>query len=92
MPMLKFFMKYVLIYVPIIGLSWWALDMPFLKRYTKKQLEKNPNLVGKDVREMKRALKHYSLYQCMQRLMCLCIILHYQFYKPYIYYSLFSTL
>ena len=62
MPMLKFFMKYVLIYVPIIGLSWWALDMPFLKRYTKKQLEKNPKLVGKDVKEMKRALKHYSLY------------------------------
>ena len=61
-PMLKFFMKYVLIYVPIIGLSWWALDMPFLKRYTKKQLEKNPKLVGKDVKEMKRALKHYSLY------------------------------
>ena len=62
MPMLKFFMKYVLIYVPIIGLSWWALDMPFLKRYTKKQLEKNPKLAGKDVREMKRALKHYALY------------------------------
>ena len=36
--------------------------MPFLKRYTKKQLEKNPKLVGKDVTEMKRALKHYSLY------------------------------
>lgn len=62
MPMLKFFMKYVLIYVPVIGLSWWALDMPFLKRYTKKQLEKNPELSGKDVREMKRALKHYALY------------------------------
>ena len=62
MPMLKFFMKYVLIYVPVIGLSWWALDMPFLKRYTKKQLEKNPKLAGKDVREMKRALKHYALY------------------------------
>ena len=62
MPMLKFFMKYVLIYVPVIGLSWWALDMPFLKRYTKKQLENNPELRGKDVREMKRALKHYALY------------------------------
>ena len=62
MPMLKFFMKYVLIYVPVIGLSWWALDMPFLKRYTKKQLENNPELHGKDVREMKRALKHYALY------------------------------
>ena len=62
MPMLKFFMKHVLIYVPVIGLSWWALDMPFLKRYTKKQLENNPELHGKDVREMKRALKHYALY------------------------------
>lgn len=62
MPMLKFFMKYVLIYVPVIGLSWWALDMPFLKRYTKKQLEENPELSGKDIREMKRALKHYALY------------------------------
>ena len=61
-PMLKFFMKHVLIYVPVIGICWWALDMPFLKRYTKKQLEKNPKLVGKDVKEMKRALKHYSLY------------------------------
>ena len=60
--MLKFFMKYVLIYVPVIGLSWWALDMPFLKRYTKKQLENNPELRGKDLREMKRALKHYALY------------------------------
>ena len=62
MPMLKFFMKYVLIYVPVIGLSWWALDMPFLKRYTKKQLKNNPELRGKDVKEMKRALKHYALY------------------------------
>ena len=62
MPMLKFFMKYVLIYVPVIGISWWALDMPFLKRYTQKQLSKNPKLKGKDFNEMKRALKHYSLY------------------------------
>ena len=61
-PMLKFFMKHVLIWVPVIGLAWWALDMPFLKRYTKEQLEKNPKLGGKDVIEMKRALKHYALY------------------------------
>jgi 1-acyl-sn-glycerol-3-phosphate acyltransferase len=30
-PMLKFFMKHVLIWVPVIGLAWWALDMPFFK-------------------------------------------------------------
>ena len=39
-PMLKFFMKHILIYVPVIGICWWALDMPFLKRYTKEQIKK----------------------------------------------------
>ena len=32
MPFLKFFLKRQLIYVPIIGLAWWALDFPFMKR------------------------------------------------------------
>ena len=31
-PMLKFFLKQELIWVPVIGLAWWALDFPFLKR------------------------------------------------------------
>ncbi|MCH8180404.1 MAG: acyltransferase [Proteobacteria bacterium] len=31
-PLLKFFIKHELIYVPIIGLAWWALDFPFMKR------------------------------------------------------------
>ncbi|WP_374255375.1 acyltransferase [Aquabacterium sp.] len=31
-PLLKFFIKHELIYVPIIGLCWWALDFPFMKR------------------------------------------------------------
>ena len=56
-PMLKFFMKFVLIYVPVIGICWWALDMPFLKRYSKDQLERNPSLRGKDFASMKRSLK-----------------------------------
>ena len=57
-PMLKFFMKFVLIYVPVIGICWWALDMPFLKRYTKDQLERNPSLRGKDFASMKLSLIH----------------------------------
>ena len=61
-PMLKFFMKFVLIYVPVIGICWWALDMPFLKRYSKDQLERNPFLRGKDFASMKRSFKKYSLY------------------------------
>jgi len=61
-PMLKFFMKHVLIWVPVIGLAWWALDMPFLKRYTKEEIEKNPNLRGKDVKEMEKSFSRYSRY------------------------------
>ena len=61
-PMLKFFMKHVLIWVPVIGLAWWALDMPFLKRYTKEEIERNPNLRGKDVKEMEKSFSRYSRY------------------------------
>ena len=34
-PMLKFFLKKELIWVPFLGLAWWALDFPFLKRYSR---------------------------------------------------------
>ena len=33
-PFLKFFLKRQLLFVPIIGLAWWALDFPFMKRGT----------------------------------------------------------
>ena len=61
-PMLKFFMKHVLIWVPVIGLAWWALDMPFLKRYTKEEIEKNPQLRGKDIKAMEKSFERYSRY------------------------------
>jgi len=31
-PLLKFFLKRQLLYVPVIGLAWWALDFPFMQR------------------------------------------------------------
>ena len=61
-PMLKFFMKHVLIWVPVIGLAWWALDMPFLKRYTKEEIQKNPDLRGKDIKAMEKSFERYSRY------------------------------
>lgn len=33
-PFLKFFLKKELIWVPLLGFSWWALDFPFMKRYS----------------------------------------------------------
>ena len=42
-PFLKFFIKHELIYVPLLGLAWWALDYPFMRRgggeTAKKDLE-----------------------------------------------------
>lgn len=61
-PMLKFFMKHILIWVPVIGLAWWALDMPFLKRFTKEEIEKNPELRGKDIKAMEESFGRYSRY------------------------------
>lgn len=31
-PFLKFFIKRELLYVPLLGLAWWALDFPFVRR------------------------------------------------------------
>jgi len=61
-PMLKFFMKDILIWVPIIGLAWWALDMPFLKRYSDEKIRRNPELRGKDISSMKNSFKRFARY------------------------------
>ncbi len=31
-PLLKFFLKRQLLFVPVMGLAWWALDFPFMRR------------------------------------------------------------
>jgi 1-acyl-sn-glycerol-3-phosphate acyltransferase len=48
-PFLKFFIKQELIWVPILGLAWWGLEFPFMKRYSAQFLEKHPELRGKDL-------------------------------------------
>ncbi|MBI5258606.1 MAG: acyltransferase [Burkholderiales bacterium] len=40
-PFLKFFLKRELLYVPVIGLAWWALDFPFMKRGKGKGARQN---------------------------------------------------
>jgi 1-acyl-sn-glycerol-3-phosphate acyltransferase len=59
-PMLKFFLKKELIWIPFLGLAWWALDFPFMKRYSKKILAKNPNLRGKDLESTKKACEKFK--------------------------------
>lgn len=60
-PLLKFFLKQELIRVPIMGLCWWALDFPFMKRYSKEYLEKHPEMKGKDLETTRKACEKFSL-------------------------------
>src|SRR5690606_65772 len=32
-PLMRFFLKRQLIWVPLLGLAWWALDFPFMGRH-----------------------------------------------------------
>ena len=54
-PLLRFFLKSQLFWVPLLGLAWWALDFPFMKRYTREQIAKRPELAGRDIAATRRA-------------------------------------
>jgi 1-acyl-sn-glycerol-3-phosphate acyltransferase len=60
-PFLRFMLKQQLIWVPFLGMAWWSLDFPFLRRYSRQELLKNPALREKDLENAAHAcekLKH----------------------------------
>jgi 1-acyl-sn-glycerol-3-phosphate acyltransferase len=58
-PFLRFFLKSQLIWVPLLGPAWWALDFPFMKRYSKETLAAHPELQGKDMEATRRACEKF---------------------------------
>jgi 1-acyl-sn-glycerol-3-phosphate acyltransferase len=58
-PFLRFFLKQQLIWVPLLGPAWWALDFPFMKRYSPETLAKHPELQGKDREATRRACEKF---------------------------------
>jgi 1-acyl-sn-glycerol-3-phosphate acyltransferase len=59
-PFLKFFIKKELLWLPVLGQAWWAMDFPFVKRYTKSDLQKKPHLKGKDIEITRKACKKFK--------------------------------
>ena len=59
-PFLKFFIKKELLWFPVLGQAWWAMDFPFVKRYTKSYLHKKPHLKGKDLEITRNACKKFK--------------------------------
>jgi len=59
-PFLKFFIKKELFWVPFLGLAWWALDFPFMKRYSPGFLKKHPHLKGRDIEATRKACEKFK--------------------------------
>jgi 1-acyl-sn-glycerol-3-phosphate acyltransferase len=60
-PFLKFFLKQQLIWVPFLGVAWWALDFPFMRRHSPAYLEKHPEKRGEDLAVTRRACEKFRL-------------------------------
>lgn len=58
-PFLKFFIKQELIWFPFLGMAWWAMDMPFMKRFSPSYLARNPHMKGKDLETTRRACEKF---------------------------------
>ncbi|MGP5529419.1 acyltransferase, partial [Psychrobacter celer] len=55
LPLTRFFTKFELIYIPIVGQAFYFLDFPMMRRHSKEAVAKNPALKGQDIEEAKRA-------------------------------------
>ena len=59
-PLLRFFLKRSLFWVPVLGLAWWALDFPFMGRYSRQQIARNPELGRKDMETTRKACARFA--------------------------------
>jgi len=56
---IRFFLKQELVWFPIVGQGCWALDFPFMKRYTPEFLEAHPEKRGEDLATTRKACRKY---------------------------------
>ncbi|MBT0585871.1 acyltransferase [Alteromonas oceanisediminis] len=56
----KFFLKKELIWMPFVGLGAWALDMPFMRRYSREFIARNPHLKGKDIETTRKSCEKFK--------------------------------
>lgn len=59
-PFMRFFIKQELLWVPILGYAWWALDFPFVKRYSREQIAARPSLRHADLETARKTCERIS--------------------------------
>ena len=55
MPLTRFFTKWELIFIPFVGQAFKILGFPMMKRHSKAQIKKNPELKTRDMEEARKA-------------------------------------
>lgn len=58
-PFLRFFLKQQLIWVPLLGAAWWALDFPFMRRHSQAAVARRPELATIDRDATRRACRRF---------------------------------
>ncbi|HEX2832273.1 MAG TPA: acetyltransferase [Thermoanaerobaculia bacterium] len=56
---IRFFLKHVLIWSPIVGQACWALEFPFMRRYSPEYLKEHPEKRGSDLETTRRFCQRY---------------------------------
>jgi 1-acyl-sn-glycerol-3-phosphate acyltransferase len=59
-PYFRFFLKQELAWLPVFNFVWFALDYPYMKRYSKEFVEKNPHLKGKDIETTRKSCERFK--------------------------------
>lgn len=54
-PYYKFFLKRELVWIPLLGMAFWALDYPLMRRYSSEYLARHPEMKGLDLEITRRA-------------------------------------
>lgn len=59
-PDFKFFVKRELLWLPIVGQAFWAVDFPVMRRYTSEEIRRRPKLKGKDLEIAKKSCEKFK--------------------------------
>lgn len=57
MPLTRFFTKWELIFIPFVGQAFKILGFPMMKRHSKEEIAKNPELKTRDLEEARKSCK-----------------------------------
>lgn len=59
LPFFRFFIKSQMFWVPFLGIAWWALDMPFMRRHSREKVARQPELKGRDLENARKACEKF---------------------------------